>query len=69
MRALALAVCLALPAAAQPGLELEVFSGVDREAVEAGGYLEVRVEALAVPGSPAVILDASADFHASSVLR
>ncbi|WP_412067074.1 trypsin-like peptidase domain-containing protein [Rubrivirga sp. IMCC43871] len=54
MRALAfVAFLLVATAGAQTDpLSLQVFSGVDREAVEAGGYLEVEVEALAVPQSP-----------------
>ncbi|WP_412060186.1 trypsin-like peptidase domain-containing protein [Rubrivirga sp. IMCC45206] len=53
MRVFALALLLAASATAQTDpLSLQVFSGVDREAVEAGGYLEVEVEALAIPQSP-----------------
>lgn len=53
MRVLAtVAFLLAASAAAQTDpLSLQVFSGVDREAVEVGGYVEVQVEALAVPQS------------------
>ena len=47
---LLLAAALALPAAAaEDPLRLQLFSGVDREAVEVGGMVELDLEALAVP--------------------
>ena len=57
--ALLLAVAAALPSAAQDRLSLQLFSGVDREAVAEGGDLWLTVEALAVP----------ADAEAARALR
>ena len=45
-----LTVCFASAASADP-LRLQLFSGVDREAVEVGGLLQVNLEAIAVPRS------------------
>ncbi|MGB3544023.1 trypsin-like peptidase domain-containing protein, partial [Rubrivirga sp.] len=47
-----LAVVLATSASADP-LRLQLFSGVDREAVEVGGLVQINVEAIAVPESDA----------------
>ncbi len=46
-----LAVLLAAPTVAAAGdpLRAQVFSGVDREAIEVGGLLEIELEVLAVP--------------------
>ncbi|WP_420454544.1 trypsin-like peptidase domain-containing protein [Rubrivirga sp.] len=48
-----LAVLLVAPAVAATGdpLRAQMFSGVDREAVEVGGLIEVNIEVLAVPAT------------------
>lgn len=48
-------------------LRLQLFSGIDREAVEVGGLLEVEVEVLAVPATPAARDALDAAFRAWDV--
>lgn len=50
--ALLLAVAASASAATDP-IRLQLFSGIDREAVEVGGLLQVNLEALAVPETAA----------------
>ena len=63
---LALAVLLAAPLAAAAGdpLRLQLFSGVDREAVAVGGLMEIEVEALAVPAGAEARAALDAAFRA-----
>lgn len=66
---LALLVVLLAPlaGAATDPLRLQLFSGIDREAVEVGGLLEVEVEVLAVPATPAARDALDAAFRAWDV--
>ena len=48
---LALLLVAPLAAASSDPLQVHLFSGVDREAVEVGGLLQINLEVLAVPTS------------------
>ena len=68
LRPLALVLALVAGAQAQTDpLRLQLFSGVDRDAVERGGLVEVEVEALAVPASAEAAQALAAAFAAWDV--
>ena len=61
-----LTVSLAASASADP-LRLQLFSGVDRQAVEVGGLVQVDLEAISVPQSPEAARALAAAFAAWDV--